>query len=221
MPIAIMLRTSLTRSLYRDAIISTIDSGSGNYALLCSGFFQENFNGSLYQASAEPNFSAALNKHLVQLDTLGVHNGSWIGSYRNFCNNLIGHGVNLVPYVMSGLQWHAKVFLLKKNNSHVFGIVGSSNVTANAFGVSNTPPLPTSSPIPPTRFNYECDVYMWDDSNLIISNVMNSLIAQDDIRQQVIFAQYNQLDNIGRSIELRLSEIEDQIWNTGGIKTLF
>jgi hypothetical protein len=221
MPIAIVLRTTKTRSLYRDAIIKTLGSGAGNYALICSGFYQENFKGSLYQASKEPGLAAALTGNSVQLDTVGVHNSTWSASYKSFCNNLIGAGVTLVPYLMSGFHWHAKVFLLKSFGTPVFGIVGSSNITANAFGVSNTPPLLTDSPAPPANFNFECDVYFWNAANIPVSTAMTALFDQDGVRQQVILTQYEPQENLGRSVEVRLLEIEQQIWNVGGIRTLF
>jgi hypothetical protein len=221
MPVAIVLRTAKTQSLFRDAIINTIASGAGNYALICSGFFQENFKGSLYQASQEPGLNTALIGNAVQLDTLGIHNSTWNPSYRNFCKNLALAGVLIVPYLMTGFHWHAKVFLLKNFQSHVFGIVGSSNLTANAFGVSNIPALPTDSPNPPANFNFECDTYFWDDANIPISAAMTSLLQQDEIREQVILTQYSEQENLGRSIETRLSEIEQQIWSSGEIRVLF
>jgi hypothetical protein len=220
MPVAIVLRTTKSRSLYRDAIIGTINSGAGNYALMCSGFFQENFKGSPYQASQEPGLAAALIGNAVQLDTVGIHNSTWNPSYINFCQSLIGAGVNLVPYLMSGFQWHAKIFLLKNLNSHVFGIIGSSNITANAFGTENTPPLATDSPSPPAKFNFECDAYLWDSANMQISAAMTALLAQDEIQQQAIITQYMEQDNLGRSIETRLAEIEHQIWESGEFRTL-
>lgn len=221
MPIAIILRADKSLSVYRDAIIKSIDSGAGNYGLLCSGFFQENFKGSLYQASAEPGLIAALVKNKVQLDTIGIHNGSWKPSYIQFCNNMTAGGVTLIPYVMSKYHWHAKVFILKKKHLPVFGIIGSSNITANAFGVANIPALASDSPNPPTNFNFECDVFFWDNKNLDISKMMKGFLAQDSVRRQVILARYNRRDNLGRSIQSRLSEIEDQIISAGGIIPLF
>jgi hypothetical protein len=225
MPIAIFLRTSKGNSLYRDAIIRSLNSGAGNYALLCSGFLQENKatpkGPSPYRATLEPGFSAALATHGIQLDTIGIHNSTWHASYVNFCNNLSAAGVTLVPYIMSGFQWHAKVFLLKQKSSPIFGIVGSSNLTANAFGVSNVPALVTDSPFPPTNFNFECDVYFWTDANIAIATIMEELIGREEIREQIILARYDEQENFGSSIEDRLNDIEEQIWNAGGLKALF
>lgn len=225
MPIAIFLRTSKGQSLYRDAIIHSLNSGAGNYALICSGFFQENKatpkGPSPYQASLEPGFSAALVANGIQLDTIGIHNHQWRASYVNFCNNLSAVGVTLVPYVMAGFQWHAKVFLLKQKENHLFGIIGSSNLTANAFGVSNMPALGTDSPFPPAKFNFECDVYFWSDTNTAIARMMEDLMNQDETRRQIILARYDEQDNFGRPIEERLNDIEEQIWNAGALNTLF
>lgn len=53
MPIAIILRTSGSINVFRDAIIDALKSNHIDDALLCSGSFQENFKGSAYQASTE------------------------------------------------------------------------------------------------------------------------------------------------------------------------
>jgi hypothetical protein len=53
MPIAIVLRKKPHVNAFRDLIVDVLGSGSTDEALLCSGFFQENFKGSAYQASAE------------------------------------------------------------------------------------------------------------------------------------------------------------------------
>ncbi|MBO2626636.1 hypothetical protein I6M44_21565 [Shewanella algae] len=156
MAIAIILRNQLPINRFRDLLIGSIKTGAGDNALLCSGFFQENFRGSAYQASCERGFGLEVAKSKIELNTVGIHNGSWKQSYRDFRDNMIALGANINCYYKNGLRWHAKVFVLSKGEEPIFGIIGSSNITRTAFGsISN--------------FNCECDVMIWPDSNQKIS----------------------------------------------------
>lgn len=224
MPISIFLRTSKTHSLYRDAIIHSLATGVGTHALICSGFFQENKGTpkgkSIYQASLEPGFIAALKKNKIQLDTIGIHNKAWMPSYINFYNNLKNNGIKITPYIMKKFQWHAKVFLLKHNEEPIFGIIGSSNLTANAFGVSNSPALPTDSPHPPNAFNYECDIYLWSKKYPKLTKEIKKLITNEHTKKQIIIAKYKKQDNYNISIETRLSNIEKEILTSPGIEKI-
>lgn len=218
MPIAIHLRTDIENCLYRDAIIGSIASGLGNKVLLCSGFFQENFQGSAYQATAEPGLIAGLRNHNVQIETFGIHNYSWLPSYKMFCGHLRAGGVNVTAWIQKGFQWHAKVFILKKDDVPVFGIVGSSNITANAFGVRNDPPELTDSPNPPKRFNYETDVFLWEESNNTVNKVVSNILFPQDRATEndlSIRARYFADDNNGLSITERLSQLENEVRSAG------
>lgn len=223
MPIAIHLRNGIEHCLYRDAIVGSISGGLGNEALLCSGFFQENFKGSTYQATTEPGFIAGLINQKVKIETFGVHNAHWLPSYKNFCKNLKTNGVSVKAWIQKGFQWHAKVFILKENGIPVFGIVGSSNITANAFGVRNTPVQPTDSPNPPNRFNYETDVFLWDDSNSKVNTALSAILfppQQSADRNRSILARYFVEDNGGQTITQRLTQLEEQVRSAGANEEL-
>lgn len=203
MALAITFRNCLSTNLFRDTVIATIDSGAGNSAILCSGFFQENFKSSAYQASKEPNFLTALKK-LDSLKTVGIHNNIWLPSYKKFRDNLKNSGVNITAYYKKGFKWHAKIFILLRDDSPVFGIIGSSNITANAFGASN-------SPNHSGKFNYECDVCLWPDSESIIIRSIKELIQNNQLNYQVIIANYDKTLNFGLSEEQRLIEFRNEI----------
>jgi hypothetical protein len=149
--LAIILRKQLLFNRFRDLMISVINTGHGDNALLCSGFFQEDFKGYGYKASRELNFANVIAKNNVELTTVGVYHYSWKPSYLNFKNNLVAAGVNIKAKYMQGLNWHAKVFILSKGSDPIFGIIGSSNITRRAFGSI-------------VDFNYECDTVIWPDS---------------------------------------------------------
>lgn len=148
MGIAIYLRKSKNINYFRDIILDSINSGEGDSAIICSGFFQENFKNNSYQVSLEGNFADSLKNNNIKLTTIGIHNSTWKNSYRNFVNNLRTKGVNITPLYKNRLRWHAKVYILKRENNPLLGIVGSSNFTRTAFSVNTT-------------FNYEADVVLW------------------------------------------------------------
>lgn len=212
MPVAIVLRTALSKSFYRDAIVRSLSCGVGNYAVLCSGFFQENFKRSLYRASSEPGFAASMVANRVQIDLVGIHNNTWRSSYVSFARNLHAAGVNVVPYIVHGFKWHAKIYVLKNRNTPVLTIVGSSNITANAFGVANTPPLATDSPVSPRYFNYECDVYLWNENNITIDTVMENVLDVDPGLGLVVRTRYDEEDNDGKGVEDVMLDVEKQIF---------
>lgn len=215
MPVAVHLRNEIESCVYRDAIIQAINSGLGDEAIMCSGFFQENFKGSAYQASAEIGLISGLVKHNVALETFGVHNSPWIPSYKQFCSNMRSSGVSLSAWVQKGYQWHAKVFILKKSGSPIFGIIGSSNVTANAFGVRNKPAKTNDSPNPPNKFNYEADVYLWESANHAIGSVIAPLMPVERNSLSGLRARYYESDNGGLTVTQRLRQLEAQVRGAG------
>ena len=200
--IAIILRNQLPINRFRDLLIGSIKTGAGDNALLCSGFFQENFRGSAYQASVEQNFGVEVANSKIELNTVGIHNGSWKQSYRDFRDNMQALGANINCYYKNGLKWHAKVFILSKKDEPVFGIIGSSNITRTAFGsISN--------------FNYECDVMIWPDSNKKISKWFDDQMAGNNFPYEVIRAPYDPNMNNGISVQDRLQQLKNEILGSG------
>jgi phosphatidylserine/phosphatidylglycerophosphate/cardiolipin synthase-like enzyme len=199
MGLLIFLRKRATTNYFRDLVIDSIDTGAGNNVLLCSGFFQELFNHSLYQATLEKNFTNVLLNKNIDITTVGIHNNVWMHSYKNFRDNLQNSGVNIQAKYISSYRWHAKIFILKDKDEPVLGIVGSSNITRNAFSVS-------------VPHNYEADVVMWKDSNAIINDFMKKYIDMlKEFPDEIIVADYDPQKNNGLSIEERLKNLENDI----------
>ena len=196
MPITIVIRTSGSANIFRDAVVDTLGSGHVDEALLCSGFFQENFKGSAYQASTENCLGSVCAKSKVRLTTVGIHNNTWKPSYRNFKTNMLASGANIVCMYKPKMHWHAKVFIASVSGVPCLGIVGSSNMTRNAFSTG-------------TQFNNECDVFMWT-KNSPISGVAQQISARLD--GQIIFsAPYLRRYNQGLSLPQQLSHIQQEV----------
>lgn len=203
MGLAIFLRKRITPNNFQELLINSINSGLGNEVLLCSGFFQENFRNGNYQVSTEGNFASVLAQNNISLTAIGVHNYRWLRSFRNFRDNLIAAGVNVTTKRTKGFQWHAKIYILKNNERPIFRIVGSSNMTRNAFGLS-------------APFNYEADVVLWLDEFEFLNNLIANAISElGEFNSEVIVADYDPEKNFGLSIEQRLRQLVSDVENSG------
>ncbi len=202
MPIAIILRDQLPINRPRDLLIGSIKTGAGDSALLCSGFFQENFRGSVYQATLEQGFAKEVAKSNIELTTVGIHNGSWKQSYRDFRDNMRLQGANIKCLYKHGLRWHAKVFILSKSQAPVFGIIGSSNITRTAFGDISS-------------FNHECDVMIWPNNLQKIDQWFDEEMETNNFPLGIIRAPYIPEMNDNISVEERLNAIKGEILNSG------
>jgi len=202
MALAIILRKQLSINRFRDLMIDAINTGQGNNALLCSGFFQEDYHGYGYRATQERNFAKILASKRISLITVGIYHAYWKQSYVKFKNNLLAAGVNISAKYKNGLKWHAKVFILSRDQDPIFGIVGSSNITRRAFGSS-------------IDFNYECDAVIWPDSEQEINKVANEFLDVIDDYHEVIRAPYEIDRNWGLTVQDRLNEIKREILEIG------
>lgn len=198
MGLAIILRKRAVTNRFRDILLAVCGSGAGDEALICSGFFQELYKTSTYRASHEGNFAQCLANNNVAVTTVGVHNSSWIRPYKNFRNALTTAGVRTTALFVSGLHWHAKVFIYKNKSAPLFGIIGSSNMTRNAFS--------TSSP-----FNYESDVFLWEDTHSVLNPIMEQQLSEIEDPDEIIRAPYDPEMNKGLSIPQRLIRLEKEI----------
>ena len=203
MAVKIILRTQQTINLFRDIIINTACSRYGDEIVLCSGFFQERRGRrTSYFASQEQNFVrrfAATGKSMI---TIGVHSYPWITDYRKFVNAFWSRSVNIRAYLKRGGHWHAKIYLLTKNNQPIFAVIGSSNYTRNAFSDS-------------TPFNIESDVIISNHRGLnrIITQVIEKTSEKSNhkINQNIINVQYSSEQNEGIRIKDRLSYLNKEV----------
>jgi hypothetical protein len=199
----IFLRKRFNVNKFRDIMLSSIATGHGNQVLLCSGFFQENFKTSSYQVSQESSFDQVLLKHSIELTTVGIHNNSWLQSYKNFRDNLNASGVNIIAKYATKFHWHAKIYILKLDGRPIFGILGSSNMTRNAFSTTNP-------------FNFESDVIMWLDEFEKFNDIYKQVSTElSEFSEEIINVDYDPNKNFGLTIEDRLKQIVNDVESIG------
>lgn len=98
---------------------------------------------------------------------------------------------------------HAKIFIAKDSyDKPKLAIIGSSNLSAGAF--SNTT----------SRWNQECDVIFWDETDESAQDVMNTVLEYlgEENRKTLFVADYNEEENES-SLEKKLINLEQQIIN--------
>ncbi len=197
MTIAILFRKREAPNLFREFILNSIALQVGDNALMCSGFFQE-ARGNNYRASSEGGLASILSNTKTKLTTIGIHNNSWTPSYRDFIASLNSAGVNVDAFISSRLKWHAKIFLLRKGKIPKIGIIGSSNITRPAFGITDP-------------FNYEADVVLWSGAKKRFQTLLKKSFPESDDWHQLIVAPYSPDSNGGLTIEQRLSLLYDEV----------
>ena len=200
MSIAILLRNQQTPNVVLNLLLNAVQIPDINQIIICSGFFQENFNNSTYCASTEGNLAQQLAASKAEVITVGIHNAQWRFSFDEFNNSLTTAGVNLAARKISGYKWHAKVFIASTRNGPVFSLIGSSNMTRNAFS--------TSRP-----FNYEADVALWVPQAKGVSSAVNNILSESS-PSDVIRTSYSPNRNGGLTIRTRLTQLRNDILNT-------
>jgi len=156
-------------------MVSSLNVGIGDHAIICSGFFQEN----LRPNSPRPQYLLSQDTGFIQglqvvgaLTTVGIHSNTWLPSYRQFVVNLIAQNVVVTPRYRNSSPWHAKIYLLERNGTPVFGMIGSSNMTARAFGVQGD--------VGVLGFNHEADVVLWDNNIQQLNDFMVTTLEDLD-----------------------------------------
>ena len=195
MSLLIILRKQLSPNRFNELLLNSIDSGEGDNAIICSGFFQEN----AFSASFTTGLCCTLRRNKINLTTIGVYNNSWVPQYKTFRDNLISCGNTVSAKKTRNNKWHAKIFILKKGNDPIFGIIGSSNMTSRAFGIWRD-------------FNSEADVVLWDTSMTKINALCQQQTeTNNDNIDDVIYADYNNERNRNKTAMDRLRDLEKEL----------
>ncbi len=153
--IAIVLRKSETENKFREVILGAFKQDGFVDIHICSGFFQERGK---YFASNCFIANAAKISCKRNVNTVGVYNGIWKGDFDSFVAGLrkikcsCGTPLNVIKRKIKRYHWHAKIFIASDSNGPQLGVIGSSNITSRAFGLT-------------TAWNFEADVILWNDSN--------------------------------------------------------
>ncbi len=197
MSLLIILRKKRYPNYFQKFLLGAIDSNIADNAILCSGFFQENS----FSASFSSGLARSLLNNKIAITTIGVYNPIWKPQYIRFRDNLIACGVSVNAKLTASYKWHAKIFILKKGNNPIFGIIGSSNMTSRAFGICK-------------QFNFEADVVLWDDnySELVnLTSKSSEFLLDEDNSNDIIYADYDVEKNNQISIIARLQQLEREL----------
>ncbi len=195
MSLLIILRKQLSPNRFNELLLNSIDTGEGDNAIICSGFFQEN----VFSASFTTGLCCTLRRNKINLTTIGVYNNIWVPQYKTFRDNLVSCGNAVSAKKTRNNKWHAKIFILKKGNDPIFGIIGSSNMTSRAFGIWRD-------------FNFEADVVLWDTSKSKINTLCQQQTeTNNDNIDDVIYADYNNERNRNKTAMDRLRDLEKEL----------
>src|SRR5476649_1799218 len=210
MGIAIIFRPAnfggLPLNPFNDLLIGAIGAAGQNLEVtVSSGFFQEQTpagNG-VYCASQEPQFRQNLfNSNATFVAIHGYSSGIWYQRFLAFCQNMaaLPNGATTFGFRVPGYGWHAKVAtILSGTATPLLAIIGSSNMTSNAFGtVGNATKANNKS-------NRECDVVLWSH---FLDGYMAAFVAAQ-APQNIILTQYIANENADITIEDRIKEARD------------
>lgn len=133
--------------------------------------------------------------------------GNWSRQYDLTCQYLFTQGCSSCMrfsfFKFKNKKSHAKIFIAKDSNDNPkLAIIGSSNLSAGAF--SNTT----------TRWNQECDVIFWDETDECAQDVMKTVLEYlgEEDRKMLFITNYNKEEN-NLSLEKKLMNLEQQIIN--------
>jgi phosphatidylserine/phosphatidylglycerophosphate/cardiolipin synthase-like enzyme len=197
MSLLIILRNKRYPNYFQKLMLDAIDSHIADNIILCSGFFQENS----FSASFSTGLVQLLKKNNIAVTTIGVYNPIWKPQYIIFRDNLIACGISVNAKLTASYKWHAKIFILKKGEEPIFGIIGSSNMTSRAFGVCK-------------QFNFEADVVLWDNKYPELVNLTSKsseFLSGENNINDIIYADYDVEKNNQISIVERLKQLEKEI----------
>ena len=189
MGMTVTLRDSSNPCYYKEYMFKLLDTFPQiDEILICSGYYQENkpytdVNGnrgiSNYRATmdADSNHNNMLRRFpgLARVTTVGIKddfNGDWGISYQNFVANLREYmGADRVSaYYDNENKWHAKEMIMLANGRAVAGIIGSSNITQPAYGITYN-----------GGYNIESDTFIYDsDYNVEMEQFAVALREGDD-----------------------------------------
>lgn len=199
--LALILRKRSDRNVFRDLLLAAFNNNNVHTILLCSGFFQER---GTFSASSDIISSIKCRANCPkELIIVGHYGYMWKNDFANFCKYMKGQPCYRVNQRMAKKRnWHSKVLIAKNpSDDPVFAIIGSSNLTSNAFGINTK-----------GKFNYESDVVMWDDSDSLASLVIEYLSTSDD-ESEIYVSKYDPENPLNRQMPLeeKINALFDEI----------
>ena len=203
--VAIFLRKSESENRFREVILGSFKKEEFNDIKICRGFFQERGK---YFASDCFMSVAPLISCDRKVSAVGVYNGIWKGDFDSFVAGLrkikclCGISLQVIKRRIKRYHWHAKIFIASDEQGPQLGIIGSSNITSRAFGLTK-------------QWNFEADVILWNDANPTAKQVMQHIFESinDNNASSVIVSNYapDDIVNQGLSLQDRLRNLSIEI----------
>ena len=219
--IATILRNKQTPNIFRRTLLNAFSEGIGNEYLLCSGFFQEKqyVKNSYYVSDSfiknSPDFPCR-----VKVTTVGVYSKYiWGSQYDDFTKAIsaikcsCGKSIEVEKRKpKTSNKWHAKIFIVRSNGVPMLAIVGSSNITRNAFDEQK-------------GWNRECDSIIWNTKSSEIDTLVRQSVSgqlgdegetPDDLEKQheIVISKYDGEDLLNTrndTMDTRLNDLWDEI----------
>lgn len=205
--IIIFFRKTARPNIFRKLIKSSLRCDFEKY-LICSAFFQEpEFIRGYFSTSEEVADSLAYSsrKNTKEVDVFGAYNiyGKWWSSYSLFCHKLLSYRIKGVKFRFYRFKnpSHAKIFMVKDNNSIDLAIVGSSNLSAGAFDDRQK------------GWNQECDVIFWNTNNTKANLLIKELLENmDEYAESFFVTKYDEKDSLNQlSASYKLNKLEEMV----------
>lgn len=205
---AIFLRKDAQPNFFRKIILSTLNNSSFDKYVLCSAFFQEN----KFSTSSEI-ISAVNSTRTVNIDIYGLYRGTWNKQFNQFCSNLKNYYQNSscsTNFYKFKPNSHAKIFIARKQGLPLISIIGSSNLSAGAFADRTSK----------ERWNQECDVVIWDDSDSSSKKIIENMLENipGELKSFIYISNYDQT-YISSDISCldKINELENLMENNADI----
>ena len=199
--LALILRKRSDRNVFRTLLLAAFNDKNAHTILLCSGFFQE--RGTFSASSDIVSSIKCVANCPKKLIIVGHYGYMWKNDFSNFCKSMKGQPCYRVHQRLARKRnWHSKVLIAKDHSSNpIFAIIGSSNLTSNAFGINSK-----------GKFNYESDVVMWNDSDSLARLVTEYLSTTDD-ESEIYVSKYDSENALNRQIPLdkKINALFDEI----------
>lgn len=219
--IATILRATQFPNIFRRTLLNAFLEQIGDEYLLCSGFFQEKkYNKSSYYASNSFINNSPKWPCRIKITTVGVYGiYTWGSQYHDFTNAIstirCPCGVPLKVErrkPKTSNKWHAKVFIVRNDDRPLLAIVGSSNITKNAFDEQK-------------GWNRECDSIIWNtkqkDVDLLVRQSVSAQFENEKSnsdkqgkQNEIVVSSYDDKDSLNTkkvSMDIRLNYLWNEI----------
>lgn len=209
--VAIFLRKSEAENRFREVILGCFNTHDFTEIMICSGFFQERgkyFASDCFKSAAPPLVCQR------KVSVVGVYNGIWKGDFDRFTREVgqikcpCGIAMHVDKRKIKRYHWHAKIFIASDHDGPQLGVIGSSNITSRAFGITKS-------------WNFEADAILWNSNNPAADSVMGQIFESvtDNNAGSVIVSNYAIEDRVNQGLTLR-RRLQDLIAEIEGMSEI-